>query len=146
MFSGSHDHVLDEKGRTSLPKDFRDLLAAAHGDGEPPWLTAFQNCLAIYPADEFQRIRAQLTGRPLDAKLQRVKRLVIGNAIPCTFDKQGRIVIPPSLRRWAGLDRDIVFTGVDNAIEIWDRERHIAELERARDDFFELTSDLDPST
>ena len=60
MFWGCHEHVLDEKGRTSLPKEFRELLTRG---SELPWLTLRSRCLAIYPADKFDKIRQRLSER-----------------------------------------------------------------------------------
>ena len=57
MFWGSYEHVLDEKGRTSLPKEFRDALKGQKGD---PWITAFPQCLTIFPAAEFNELRTRL--------------------------------------------------------------------------------------
>lgn len=143
MFSGSYDHVLDEKGRTSLPKEFRDALARIDGD---PWLTGLPDCLAIYPDAEYQSIQRALAAQSkVNASVQRVQRLITGLAVRCPFDRQGRILIPAKARAWAGLTRDIVFTGVGPHIEIWDRAKHHAELERIRDNYDDYTKDLKES-
>ncbi len=140
MFSGSFDHVLDDKGRTSLPKDYRDLLA---GHNAEPWLTCLPDCLAIYPESEYETLRGALSAASkVNGSVSRLLRLITGMASRCPFDRQGRILIPPKVRAWAGLQRDIVFTGVGNRIEIWDRARHQAELERIRDNFDDYTKDL----
>ena len=130
MFFGSYDHVLDDKGRTSLPKDFRDVLSA---EKEDPWITAGGRCLSIYTDAEFQRIRATLTADPLpDAAVVRQQRLVLGNATRCRVDGQGRILVPAILRTHAGLAREITFAGRGTLIEMWDRSYWRAEMERAR--------------
>ncbi len=136
MFLGCHDHVLDDKGRTSLPKDFREQLAALKNDA---YLIALDACLAIYPPKEFARLREHYSQPGLNAARQRLKRLTLGMAVPIGVDRQGRILIPPRLREMAGLERDIVFTGVGEYIEVWDRARHLAESERARNDYSQLT-------
>jgi MraZ protein len=128
LFWGSHDHVLDEKGRTSLPKTFRESFAQLAGD---PWLIALPRCLALLPDEEFQRRYALLHEQAGLDSTENVQRLTIGMAEPCTIDRQGRMGIPPKLRGWAGLERDIVITGVGSWVEIWDRARHAAMLEHA---------------
>ena len=140
MFWGSHDHVLDDKGRTSLPKEFREVLQNVEGDA---WITAYPQCLAILPASAFQTLKERLTGdvSHIDS-IQHLQRLILGMAAPCPFDKQGRILIPPKLRKWARLDRDIVFTGLGDKIEIWDRTRHEEELEQTRLNYPVYTEDL----
>lgn len=140
MFWGSYDHVLDEKGRTSLPKDFRTALAALKSQ---PWLTSLPQCLAILPAREFEALRKKLTEASSTIEsIQRLQRLILGMAVRCSVDRQGRILIPPKLRKWANLDREIVFTGVGTRIEVWDRARHEAELEQTRQLYAEYTKDL----
>ena len=140
MFSGSFDHVLDEKGRTSLPKEFRDTLKGMKGD---PWISALPHCLTIFPAEEFEALRDQLANasRTIDA-IQRLQRLILGMAARTPVDKQGRILIPPKLRKWAALEREIVFTGVGRGIEVWDRARHEADLEQTRQHYADYTDTL----
>jgi MraZ protein len=132
LFWGRHDHVLDEKGRTSLPKSFRESFAKLPGD---PWLIALPRCLGLVPDEEFQRRHALLRdGGGLDAA-ENIQRLIIGMAESCTIDRQGRMGIPPQLRAWAGLDREIVITGVGDWVEIWDRGRHASVLEHAAQNY-----------
>jgi len=130
VFFGSHEHVLDDKGRTSLPKEFRDILKREKAD---PWLTLGASCLQIYTAEEFAKIQARLTEDALpDGEIIRRQRLTLGNAARCKVDAQGRILVPPTLRKYASLERDIVFTGRGALIEVWDRALWKAEMDRAR--------------
>jgi len=93
MFSGSFDHVLDEKGRTSLPKDFRDTLKGMKGD---PWITALPQYLVVFPNEEFVELREQLSGASRTiASIQRPQRLIIVMAAQTPVDNQGRILIQP---------------------------------------------------
>ncbi len=140
MFHGSYDHVLDDKGRTSLPKELRLELARFEGE---PWLVPLDQCLAFYPAPYFDAIQRELSSQPkLRASTQSLKRLITGMAVRCPIDRQGRILIPPKARNWAGLERQIVFAGVGEYIEIWDREQHQAELEHTRENYDEYTRRL----
>jgi MraZ protein len=125
MFWGCHEHVLDDKGRTSLPKDYRDLLTRG---SQAPWLTARSRCLAIYPAEKFDAIRARLSADVLNDDAEALERLIIGHATPCSVDRAGRILIPPTLRKRARLEREIVFLGLTDRVEIWDHARYEAEI------------------
>ena len=127
MFFGSYEHVLDDKGRTSLPKDFRQTLESLSGDA---WITAYPNCLVLLPADAFQDWQRRLTGEVarLDDSAQRMRRLILGMATACSVDRQGRILIPHYLREHAAIERELVFMGVGDEIEIWDRSRHKGEI------------------
>jgi len=144
VFWGSYDHVLDEKGRTSLPKEYRDLL----GDLESgAWLTAYPSCLILITAAEFETQRARMLNPVADTdSVQRLQRMFIGMATPCVFDKAGRILIPPKLRKWAALERDIVFTGCGERIEIWDRSRHEIDMEQTRQNYPQYKRDLQELT
>ncbi len=140
MFWGSHDHVLDEKGRTSLPKSYRETLKSLKGE---PWITALTQCLTLFPAAEFDALREKLTHASSTIEsIQHLQRLMLGNASPAGIDRQGRILIPPRLRKWAGLDREIVFTGVGRRIEVWDRARLDADLEQTKMDYSSYTDIL----
>jgi MraZ protein len=130
MFWGCHEHVLDEKGRTSLPKEFRDLLTRS---SESPWLTLRSRCLAIYPAEKFDKIRQRLSDDVLNDAAESLERLIIGHATPCSVDRAGRILIPPTLRRLARIEREIVFMGLTDRVEIWDRARYEAEIENTQE-------------
>jgi MraZ protein len=130
-FMGSFDHVLDDKGRTSLPRSFRIAL---EGEERPAYLTAKPLCLAVYPYDEFHRLRREYADLHIDSR-ERLERLHLGNAQEVAIDRQGRILIPPALRRHAGLQRDIVFMGVGARIEIWDRTRYAADMQQTSDDY-----------
>ncbi len=135
VFLGCYEHVLDEKGRTSLPKDFRDRLATYDED---PVLTAHADCLAIYPPDEFARLREYYSQPGLNDARQRLKRLTIGMATLLNVDRQGRILIPARLRELGGLQRDIVFLGLDQIIEIWDQAREQRDISQTQNEFPEL--------
>jgi transcriptional regulator MraZ len=132
MFWGCHEHVLDEKGRTSLPKEFRELLTRGP---ESPWLTVGAQCLTIFPAAVFNRLRERLAAEVLNDDAEALERLLVGNATPCSVDRQGRILIPPPLRRRARLEREIVFTGLTDRVEIWDRARYEAAIASTQENY-----------
>jgi MraZ protein len=131
MFLGSSDHVLDDKGRTSLPRDFRQQLAQS---GQKAYITAKPGCLAIYLEDEFFRLCQDYAELHIDSR-EKLERLHVGNAQVLNIDRQGRVLVPPALRRLARLERDIMFLGVGNRIEIWDRDRYTLEQESISQDY-----------
>ena len=128
MFQGRHEHVLDEKGRTSLPKGFRTVIEES--SGESPWITTFGGedlYLVILPDPMFKAIAENLGSLDLiDMDAESLRETILGEAEACPVDKQGRFLIPPSLRSLAGLDRDIVIKGVGTHIQIWERSAELA--------------------
>jgi MraZ protein len=138
MFWGSYDHTLDEKGRTALPKEFRTRLAELKGK---PWITLSRGCLLVLPDAEFRDLQSRYAGH--SERREKLRRLTLGMAQPCTIDKQGRFLIPQILREKGHLQRDLVITGVGEHIEIWDRALHARELEDVQTHYGVYTSDLD---
>ncbi len=115
MFKGEHFHTLDSKGRLIMPSKFRqnlgDQFVATKG---------LDRCLFVFPPSEWNALEANLKQLPFTKGDYRAfTRLFFSGAEDCEFDKQGRFLIPQSLRDYAGIDRDVVAIGVTNRIEIW---------------------------
>lgn len=118
MFMGEFDHSIDSKGRIIIPSKFRDDL----GD-EFVITMGLDGCLFVYPKEEWQNFVKELMKLPGTQEARKLQRYFMAKAAACEADKQGRILIPAKLRESAGLDKDIVFVGVLNKIEIWSKER-----------------------
>lgn len=119
MFMGEYSHTIDEKGRLIIPSRFRELL------GEKFVLTrGLDGCLSIYPMDSWETFENKLKALPLTNKNARTfSRFFVSGATLCEFDKQGRILVPQTLREFAGLMKDVVVTGSLDRIEIWSKEK-----------------------
>lgn len=118
MFMGEFDHSIDAKGRIIIPAKFREDL----GD-EFVITLGLDGCLFVYPNDEWKTFSEGLLKLPGTKEARSLQRYFLAKACACEADKQGRILIPAKLREGAGLDKDIVFVGVLNKIEIWSKER-----------------------
>lgn len=119
MFMGEYNHIIDAKGRLIIPAKFRELL------GEEFVLTkGLDGCLFIYPMDEWEAFEEKLRALPLTNKNARAfSRFFVAGATMCELDKQGRILVPVTLREFAGLSKDVVLTGNLTRIEIWSKEK-----------------------
>ena len=127
MFRGEFQHSLDTKGRVIVPSQFRESL----GD-EFIMTKGLDNSLFLYSADEWANFEDKLKELPLANKDARAfVRFFMAGASECAIDKQGRTLIPQSLRDYADLKKDIVLIGVLSRVEIWDKERW---LEYSTDD------------
>ena len=116
MFLGTHTPKLDEKGRFFLPAKFREELA-----GGLVVTRGQDRSLAIYPIDTFVEMTRQVAAAPETVKRVRdFQRMLAAQASDEVPDKQGRVTIPPLLRSYAGLDKDIVVVGAINRVEVWD--------------------------
>ncbi|MEX5269004.1 division/cell wall cluster transcriptional repressor MraZ [Kocuria sabuli] len=118
MFLGTYSPRLDEKGRLILPAKYREELA------EGLVLTRGQErCLYVFSTREFERVHEQLRAAPLSSKQARdYIRVFLSGASDEVPDKQGRVTIPPPLREYAGLDRELAVIGAGTRAEIWDAQ------------------------
>ena len=118
MLMGEYNHTIDAKGRLIVPAKFREVL----GD-EFVVTKGLDNCLFVYPNDEWTRFEEKLKSLPLTNKNARqFTRFFLAGAAACEVDKQGRILLPQVLREFASLEKDVVLVGVASRIEIWSRE------------------------
>ena len=126
MFRGSSTHTLDAKGRIIIPSRFRDVIRA--NGGESIMITRMDKSLFAYALDEWSKIENRILAlaEKSDA-MRRFRRVFIGGAFECNCDKQARVLIPPSLREYAQLEKEIVLVGVLEHFEIWARDQWEAE-------------------
>lgn len=118
MFTGEYNHTIDTKGRIIVPSKLRDGL------GDKFIVTrGLEGCLFVYSEEEWDLFAASLRELPGTAQARKLKRAFLSAASYCDIDKQGRFLVPSSLREYAGLEKDVVFAGVDNRIELWDKGR-----------------------
>ena len=124
MFSGRFDHSIDEKGRVSIPARFREVLQRENHDRL--YITNFpfdgQRCLALYPPSQWETLNANLRTKPrFDPRVQVFETLIIVGAHEVPVDRQGRILIPPKLREYAALDREVTFSARQDHFQLWDK-------------------------
>ena len=124
MFRGHFEHAIDAKGRTSLPARFRDALDAAEDVTLVVTPALFDPCLHAYPMQAWEELEAKIVKLPqFDPNVVAFRRRYLSAAVECELDKQGRILIPPSLRDHAGLVKDVLWAGMGQTAELWARER-----------------------
>jgi MraZ protein len=115
MFLGRFSHLLDAKGRLAVPSRFREGLA-----GGLVLTRGLDRCLAVYPMAAWTPLAERVSALPFsDPDARNLRRMVFAEAADLAIDSQGRILVPPELRRYAGLERDAIVIGVNESIEIW---------------------------
>ena len=119
MFLGRYAHSLDAKGRLAIPARFREALAAGL-----VLTRGIDRCLSLYPLAAWTPLAERVSALPItDPDARNFRRMVFAEAVDLELDGQGRILVPPDLRRYAGLEREAYVVGVHTAIELWSPER-----------------------
>ena len=134
MFRGSFVHAVDPKGRVSVPSRFRDVIVATHDERVVITNFRFEDmpCLEVFPHTAWQRLEENMSLQPqFDPKVQAFTRYYIANAQEAQVDKQGRILLPPSLRSYAKLNDAVTFAGAGAKFQIWDRANWQIVFERS---------------
>jgi MraZ protein len=133
MFRGSSFHTLDAKGRLIIPARFREFIKMDGHNGV--MISRMDSCLVAFPHNEWYKIESKILSMAEKSEtMRRFRRVFIGGAFDCTCDKQDRILIPPYLRQYAGLEKEIMLVGVLDHFEIWSREKWDLENTTIEDD------------
>ncbi len=138
MFMGEYRHNIDSKGRIIIPAKFREQLSQVF-----VITRGLDGCLFGYSAEEWEKVQAEVDKLPFNKKDARTfSRLFFSVATECEIDKQGRVNLPSSLVKYAGLVKNCVLTGVSTRFEIWDADKWDTYTEESQDDFNEIAENL----
>ena len=119
MFIGEYQHNVDEKGRLAVPVKFRDDLAKG-----AVVTRGLDNCLFLYTQEEWEKLAIKLASLSFaQANSRAFSRLMLSGAMDVKIDKQGRVVLPDYLRKYAGINKKVVVAGLYSRLEIWDDKK-----------------------
>lgn len=138
MFMGEYHHSIDDKGRMIVPAKFRDSL------GNRFVITrGLDNCLFIYPQEEWAALEQKLKALPLmKSDARAFTRFFFSGATECELDKQGRVNIPNNLREHAKMESNAVVIGVSNRVEVWSKEMWESYSQSSEESFNEIAEKL----
>ena len=115
MFLGNYEHTIDDKGRLTIPSKFREEL-----EGGVVVTRGLDGCLWAFSRSEWEILAEKISSLPTTNQAARnFARLMFSNASDSIPDRQGRVLIPQSLRDYAGIDNETILIGVMNRVEIW---------------------------
>lgn len=141
MFIGEYSHNIDTKGRLAVPAKFRAQLKKG-----AVVTRGLDNCLFLYPKEEWSKLAKQLANLPISQKDARAfARLMLAGAMDVEIDSQGRIVLPSYLREYATLKNNAIIAGLYTRLEIWDKtkwKRYKQNAERGSTDIAERLGEL----
>ena len=122
MFRGINSVNLDAKGRMALPSRHREALP--NGDSRlVVTIDSRERCLLLYPLTEWEAVQSRLEALSNMKRSARVlQRLLIGHATDVELDSNGRVLLPPMLREFAGMAKKLVVLGQGNKLEVWSEE------------------------
>ncbi len=137
MFMGEYNHTIDAKGRLIIPAKFREAL------GDSFVVTrGLDECLFVFPNEGWKVFEEKLSSLPVANKnARKFARFFLSGAGEVELDKQGRILIPNTLREYSGLEKEVVLIGVANRVEIWSRSKW--EEVAVMDDMDEIAENMD---
>ena len=149
VFRGVFSHAVDEKGRISLPSEFRRVLGS--DDKNTIVVTNFisdgARCLDGFSLSAWRRFERKLAERSrFNPQVRKVENFYVARASLCELDGSGRILIPAYLRSYAGLEKEVTFTSSSHGFRLWDRrvwELVFQEAESALLEDPSLFSDVD---
>jgi MraZ protein len=122
VFRGRYAHTIDPKGRLSIPSRYRDELASRRIDTLV--LSETDHCVSAFPLDEWEKLEEKFRSHSVFSPERRnVIRVMVASAKECAVDRAGRILIPPELRDFAGLKKDVMIAGALEQFEIWSLDR-----------------------
>jgi MraZ protein len=131
VFFGNFQHAIDAKGRTSLPVRFRDALAAAGETRIVLTQYPYWRAVQALPHTVWKELEAKvLATSPLDARAQRNVLRFYSSAHEVDLDVHGRVLVPPALRSFAGLSKDVVWVGMGRTIQLFDRALYDEQMSR----------------
>lgn len=117
MLIGEYQHTIDPKGRVIVPARFREDL------GDDFFVTkGLDGCLFVLSPKEWDRLQEKVSAMPI-SKARGLQRFFFSGAVEAQPDRQGRVLLPQTLRDYAGLDKSVTFIGASNRAEIWDTDR-----------------------
>jgi MraZ protein len=123
MFFGEYPYKVDDKSRVPLPPKFRRELRTGM-----VLTKGMEKCITVYPVAEWKKLSDSLAAKAVSpANLRRLTRAIFGSAFSASFDGQGRIVLPHSLRDYADIGDTAIVVGANNSVEVWSEDEWKAE-------------------
>jgi MraZ protein len=142
MFRGRYEHTIDAKGRTSLPARYRDVLTGM-GERRIVLTNALDPCLNAYAMPKWIEFEEKIGKLPrFDPAVQQLKRIYVSGAVECDIDDSGRILVPPTLREYAHLSKDVLWAGAGDYAELWDKKTWSSKFEIGEEDRKAIASRL----
>lgn len=142
MFIGEYKHNIDEKGRLAVPSKFKEIFSKG-----VVVTRGFDKCLFVYTEKEWQKfVKEKVAKLPLGkSEARALQRRLLGGAMDSKLDKQGRVVLPDYLRKFASIKKNVIVAGLLDHLEVWDIDawdKEKVKIEKSNIDIAEKLEDL----
>jgi MraZ protein len=135
MFYGSHSINMDAKGRIAIPARVRELLQEACGGRIVVTAHTENRCLHVFPEPQWEEILPKIEAFPSFNKIsRRAKLLLMGHASPLELDANGRVLLPPTLREYASMEKKLMLVGQGKSMELWCEDQFSRYIDSPIDD------------
>ena len=139
MFFGEYEYTIDQKGRVTIPPKFREAFK-----GGIVLLRGYDKCITACTVTEWDRRADELSKLPMtQSKARRLSRATFSSAFSLDLDGQGRVVLPATLRQYAGVTNDVVIAGVRDCLEIWSKEDWLAEQQLISEQVWQIAESIE---
>jgi len=143
LFTGCFTHAIDAKNRVSVPRKILEVLRQLESAGEVVLTTGLDGCLFLYTPDEFARMSEAVDGAPMGEESTReFSRTFYSSAEPCSVDKNGRMLLPDTLRRLIDVGDKVLFAGVGRRVELWNPEAWAARQAESQSQYENQAKDV----
>ncbi len=142
MFMGEYHYTLDDKGRISIPAKFRQNLEVKQ-EKRLVITRGLDKCLFVFPGFEWQSWETKIKSLPVTQSLARsFVRIMLAGASDVELNKQGRVLLPQSLRNYAEINKEVVIIGISSRMEIWDKTHWETYVSNSEKSFEEISEKL----
>ncbi len=119
MFIGEFSYKIDSKKRLAVPPKFREQL-----ENKAVVTRGLDGCLFLYRMDEWEKLAEKISNLPISqSDARNFARVMLAGAMEVEIDSSGRILVPDYLKKYAGLEKEVIVAGVYNRMEIWDKDK-----------------------
>ena len=130
LFSGTYEHQLDDKNRLRIPSRFKKELTGEHGEKTYSFFRGLHNCICVMCDDDLEDVASSIADEAI-SETGTGSRMFFGSIFPAEEDQQGRVVLPSSLKKIAGITKNVITIGLGKRLEIWSEENYTKYLENA---------------
>lgn len=131
MFRGATAINMDAKGRIAVPAKYRSRFEDVCSNQIVVTIDLFDPCLLLFPLPHWEQLEAKLdTFSNTDPNQRRIKRMLLGHASEHEIDSNGRILLPPVLREYAQLEKQLLLAGQGKTFQIWNEENWHKKIEQ----------------